>query len=186
MRSSVCASVCAGVGSPLYASAGIKTHQEAGGYWLGRVSLTPVFGRQAIYQPSITGRRPKLGTIKQPDFWCQCWGGSISAWHAISGKSKEGSIVRAGGETHKDTHIHEWATMCAHTCMHCALSLIEYLHYTISNCIYFVSLLNNSTCMNSESGFSFYKGSIFIEFTLKDLDNTCYMLIFSICPLFTV
>lgn len=94
--------ICAGVGSPLYASASIKTHQEAGGYWLGCVSLTLVFGRQAIYQPSITERRPKLGTIKQPDFWCQCWGGSISAWHAISGKSKEGSIVRVG----KHTRIH--------------------------------------------------------------------------------
>lgn len=87
------------------------------GYWLACVFLTLAFGRQAIYQPSIKKRQPKLGTIKQSDFWCQCWGGSISAWHAISGKSKEGSIVKA--EKHRRTHIflkaHTWFCITMHT-----------------------------------------------------------------------
>lgn len=57
--------LCAGAGCTMQAEAltaisGSRSRPEEG-YWLGSVSLTLVFGRQAIYQPSITGRRPKLG-----------------------------------------------------------------------------------------------------------------------------
>lgn len=120
----------------LYASAGIKTHQEAAGYWLGRVSLTLMFGRQAIYQPSITERQPKLGTIKQPDFWCQCWGGSISAWHAISSKSKEGFIV---GGKHTQGYTYSWMSIYVHTHACAAHTHTHTFHLYI---LLYLSLLN--------------------------------------------
>lgn len=135
----VCVFVCRCSLNP-YESTGIKTHQEMGGWGVAVyrccLSLTPMFGRQAIYKLSIKEKRPKLGTIKQSDFQCQCWGGSISAWHAISGKSKEALLLRQGRK-HAGIDIF----MNKYVCLHCYLLWFQREHERIFTWNYIICFM---------------------------------------------